>query len=197
MRGFTSSSNHSSSTWCRKTFESIGEITPPCGVPLVPKCRSPFSSTPALSHLSIMRRITPSVTRWSRKARSLSWGMESKKVVTHNPSPRHLPIGDEKTRAASVRRPRNAGDEHDQARWRSAAAHRASRWQPIAHSRKLDKLGSVGCRRQIRIRRHQSRALPGIVDELAPCTKPRGRSPRPLSDSAAGISGQRGELPCN
>src|SRR5262244_1220069 len=66
MRGFTTSSNHSSSTWCRKTFESIGEITPPCGVPLVPKCRSLFSSTPALSHLSIMRRITPSVTRWSR-----------------------------------------------------------------------------------------------------------------------------------
>src|SRR5215471_11025203 len=58
MRGFTTSSNHSSSTWCRKTFESIGEITPPCGVPLVPKCRSPFSSTPALSHLSIIRRIT-------------------------------------------------------------------------------------------------------------------------------------------
>src|SRR5262249_32710415 len=28
MRGFTTSSNHSSSTWCRKTFESIGEMTP-------------------------------------------------------------------------------------------------------------------------------------------------------------------------
>src|SRR6185503_14581491 len=28
-RGFTSVSNHSSSTWCRKTFERHGEITPP------------------------------------------------------------------------------------------------------------------------------------------------------------------------
>src|SRR5215468_3149975 len=70
------------------------------GVPLVPKCRSPFSSTPALSHLSIIRRITPSVTRWSRKARSLSWGMESKEEATHYPSPRHFPISDDNTRAA-------------------------------------------------------------------------------------------------
>ena len=32
-RGFTSVSNHSSNTWCRKTFERQGEITPPCGEP--------------------------------------------------------------------------------------------------------------------------------------------------------------------
>ena len=33
-RGFTTVSNHSSNTWCRKTFERQGEITPPCGEPL-------------------------------------------------------------------------------------------------------------------------------------------------------------------
>src|SRR5262249_34708380 len=62
----------------------------PFGV-VVPKCRSPFSSTPALSHLSIMRRITPSVTRWSRKARSLSWGMESKYLRTSMSSTQYCP----------------------------------------------------------------------------------------------------------
>src|SRR3954462_2954950 len=34
--------------------------------------------TPAVSHLSIIRRITPSVTRWSRKARRWQWAMVSK-----------------------------------------------------------------------------------------------------------------------
>ena len=28
-RGFASRSSHASSTWCRKTFESIGLMTPP------------------------------------------------------------------------------------------------------------------------------------------------------------------------
>jgi hypothetical protein len=39
----------------------------PCGEPSVAWCRRPSSRTPAFSHLSIIRRITPSVTRWSRK----------------------------------------------------------------------------------------------------------------------------------
>src|SRR6266567_6168751 len=40
-------------------FESIGEITPPCGVPSLVRRRSPSSSTPAFNHLSIPRRMTP------------------------------------------------------------------------------------------------------------------------------------------
>ena len=60
-RGRTSFSNHSSSTWCRKMFERQGEITPPCGEPSVAWRKSPSSRTPAFSHLSIIRRMTPSV----------------------------------------------------------------------------------------------------------------------------------------
>src|ERR1019366_10266269 len=53
----------------RKMFERQGEITPPCGEPAVAWCRRPSSRTPAFSHLSIIRRMTPSVTRRSRKSR--------------------------------------------------------------------------------------------------------------------------------
>src|SRR5882762_7160354 len=42
-------------------FESIGEITPPCGVPSVVRRRSPSSSTPAFNHLSIIRRM---IDKW-------------------------------------------------------------------------------------------------------------------------------------
>src|SRR4051812_44350616 len=41
----------------------------PLGDPWVGRCRRPSSRTPAFSHLSIIRRMTPSVTRWSRKSR--------------------------------------------------------------------------------------------------------------------------------
>src|SRR5262249_41634033 len=77
-RGRTACSNHSSSTWCRKMFERQGEITPPWGEPAVEWRRRPSSRTPAFSHLSIIRRITPSVTRWSRRSRSCECGIESK-----------------------------------------------------------------------------------------------------------------------
>src|ERR1035437_460650 len=77
-RGRTSISNHSSSTWCRKIFERQGEITPPCGEPSVAWCKRPSSRTPAFSHLSIIRRMTPSVTRRSRKSRRWECGIESK-----------------------------------------------------------------------------------------------------------------------
>src|SRR5215831_21407426 len=50
-------------------FDRQGEITPPCGEPSVAWRRSPSSSTPAFSHLSIILRMTPSVTRLSRNAR--------------------------------------------------------------------------------------------------------------------------------
>src|SRR3954470_23417785 len=77
-RGFTTVSNHSSSTWCRKTFERQGEITPPCGEPSVVRRRKPSSTAPAFSHLSIILRMTPSVTRWSRNARRWECEIESK-----------------------------------------------------------------------------------------------------------------------
>src|SRR6516162_651980 len=77
-RGFTSVSNHSSNTWCRKTFESQGEITPPCGEPSVVWRKKPSSTAPAFSHLSIILRMTPSVTRWSRNARRWVCEIESK-----------------------------------------------------------------------------------------------------------------------
>ena len=48
-RGLTSLSNHLSNTWCRKTFERQGEITPPCGEPSVAgagdRFRRPLPST--------------------------------------------------------------------------------------------------------------------------------------------------------
>ncbi len=46
-----------------------GEITPPYGEPSVDWRSCPFFITPAFNHLSIIRRITPSVTRRSRNAR--------------------------------------------------------------------------------------------------------------------------------
>jgi hypothetical protein len=51
----TTSSNHLSSTWCGKIFESIGEATPPCGVPSVAKCRFPASRTGLEVCLIILR----------------------------------------------------------------------------------------------------------------------------------------------
>src|SRR5262245_11977339 len=86
MRGRTTSSNHLSSTWCRKMFESIGEMTPPCGVPSVARCRFPASRTPAFSHLPIIRRMTPSVTRWSRISRRCECEIESKYLRTSTSS---------------------------------------------------------------------------------------------------------------
>src|ERR1700692_2457781 len=79
----TSNSNHSSSTWCRKMFERQGEITPPCGEPSVAWCRRPSSRTPAFSHLSIIRRITPSVTRWSRKSATESAAISGLPRIEH------------------------------------------------------------------------------------------------------------------
>src|SRR2546427_10719 len=72
-------------------FASIGEITPPCGVPSVTSRREPFSRTPAFSHLSIIRRITPSVTRWSRMARSSECGIESKYLRTSTSITQYCP----------------------------------------------------------------------------------------------------------
>ena len=77
-KGTGQGSNDSSNTWCRKTFERQGEITPPCGEPSVVRLRRPSSTAPAFSHLSIILRITPSVTRWSRNARRWECGIESK-----------------------------------------------------------------------------------------------------------------------
>jgi hypothetical protein len=85
--------DHSSSTWCRKMFERQGEITPPCGEPSVAWRRRPSSRTPAFSHLSIIRRITPSVTRWSRKSRRWECGIESCHQQKESPPPRvHAPL---------------------------------------------------------------------------------------------------------
>lgn len=63
-RGFISSSNHPSTTWCRKMFDSIGETTEPCGVPVSSCSTVPWSTTPALSRCSISRRSPPSFTRF-------------------------------------------------------------------------------------------------------------------------------------
>src|SRR6516225_4870754 len=62
-------------------FERIGEITPPCGEPSVAWRSSPSSRTPAFSHLSIILRITPSVTRLSRKARRCECGVNDFRVA--------------------------------------------------------------------------------------------------------------------
>src|SRR6516225_6666810 len=59
-------------------FDRQGEITPPCGEPSVAWRRSPSSSTPAFSHLSIILRMTPSVTRLSRNERRWECEIESK-----------------------------------------------------------------------------------------------------------------------
>src|SRR5439155_439254 len=57
MRARTVVSNHSSSTVCRKIFARIGEITPPCGVPVSVRTTFPSSSTPTCSHIPILRLI--------------------------------------------------------------------------------------------------------------------------------------------
>src|ERR1700680_5144222 len=50
----------------------------PWADPSVASRRRPSSRTPAFSHLSIIRRMTPSVTRRSRKSRRWECGIESK-----------------------------------------------------------------------------------------------------------------------
>ena len=67
-----------SSTSCKYTFASSGEITPPCGVPVSGWRTTPFSITPAFSHLPINRSNAPSLTRWLSTSRSLVWSTESK-----------------------------------------------------------------------------------------------------------------------
>lgn len=57
-------------------------------VPPVVRRRTPFSSTPAFSHLSIILRTMPSVTRWSRNRRRCAWSMVSKDYSTDYPPPR-------------------------------------------------------------------------------------------------------------
>src|SRR5262245_41554065 len=59
-------------------FERQGEITPPCGEPSVVRCKRPSSTAPAFTHLTSIRRMTPSVTFRSRKARRCVCGIESK-----------------------------------------------------------------------------------------------------------------------
>jgi len=53
-------------------------LHPLAGSPSVVRLRRPSSTAPAFSHLSIILRITPSVTRWSRNARRWECGIESK-----------------------------------------------------------------------------------------------------------------------
>src|SRR4029077_17325065 len=60
------------------TFCVQGVITPPCGEPSVVRRKEPSSTAPAFSHLSIILRMTPSVTRWSRNARRWECEIESK-----------------------------------------------------------------------------------------------------------------------
>ena len=62
IRGCTAVTNHASKTRCRNTFDPMGEIPPPCGVPLSGELSAPASSTPAWSHLPIRRTIPPSFT---------------------------------------------------------------------------------------------------------------------------------------
>src|SRR5215468_3012400 len=69
-------------------FDRQGETTPPCGEPSVAWRRSPSSSTPAFSHLSIILRMTPSVTRLSRNARR--WECSAPKRVEAPPEPGSL-----------------------------------------------------------------------------------------------------------
>src|SRR5688572_26910418 len=74
-------------------FASIGEMTPPCGVPASGWCIHPSSSTPAFSHLSIARRTTPS--RISRSRKTLRWpcsivSKERLDVDLHHPAAAHI-----------------------------------------------------------------------------------------------------------
>jgi hypothetical protein len=62
IRGWTSLTNHSSRTRCKNTLANMGEMTPPCGVPLSGDLSSPASSTPACSHLPSSLSLLPSLT---------------------------------------------------------------------------------------------------------------------------------------
>ena len=59
IRGCTSLTNHASKTRCRNTFDTMGEITPPCGVPLSGEVNAPDSSTPAWSHCAESSHYSP------------------------------------------------------------------------------------------------------------------------------------------
>src|SRR5438132_3978045 len=53
----------------QEDVREAGRDYTPCGEPSVVRRRRPSSTAPAFSHLSIILRMTPSVTRWSRNAR--------------------------------------------------------------------------------------------------------------------------------
>ena len=73
---------------------SNGEITAPCGVPLVVFDHSPFSEMPARNHLRTSLKSRRSPIRCSRNFSIHPWSMASKEDTTHCPSPpppRRLP----------------------------------------------------------------------------------------------------------
>ena len=77
-RGRHSRANQRSSTWCRYTFASSGDITAPCGVPRTTSTSSPASMTPAFSHFRMRRSTRWSPIRISRNCISCSRSMLSK-----------------------------------------------------------------------------------------------------------------------
>jgi hypothetical protein len=56
-------------------FDKSGEMTPPCGVPLVGFVTTPSAITPALSHCRSSLSALRSETRRSTSFISLSWSM--------------------------------------------------------------------------------------------------------------------------
>ena len=62
-RGFTTSTNHLSITSCRYTFDSTGEITPPCGAPSSAWLRVPSYNTHPAHRFFPFRRQKPYLTR--------------------------------------------------------------------------------------------------------------------------------------
>jgi hypothetical protein len=123
-------------------FASNGEITPPWGVPPSGSLIVPSSKTPAVNHLSIVFRITPSRTRLSRNPLKCLCSSVSKEVTTHYP-PRRFPV-------QSNHRPRQPPfTESESGAFRLDAPRRCftpdfgpAGWQPITYSRCLDQSGS-------------------------------------------------------
>src|SRR5580693_6911979 len=62
----------------QEDIREAGRDYTPLREPSVVRLRRPSSTAPAFSHLSIILRMTPSVTRWSRNARRWECGIESK-----------------------------------------------------------------------------------------------------------------------
>ena len=94
-RGCTSWTHHASKTRCRHTCATMGESTPPCGVPVSGEGKAPDASPPAWRHLPRRLTMPPSLplcwrnsrrgpqARWAKHPRTAASTLQAMGHVRH------------------------------------------------------------------------------------------------------------------